>query len=104
MTETAREAVNQVMLSLGIDVTDPIATQEQFHSMRQVVALLADPELKKDLAAIRQWREAQDAIKKAGLFALVGALVTLVITFFGWAIRSAALDWLTHHATKPPGP
>ena len=102
MTVSAREAVNQVLLSLGLDASDPIATQEQFAALRNVMELMADPEFQKDLAALRAWREAQEAVKKATLIAAIGAAVTATAAFVGWVLRSAVINWLAAHAGKSP--
>lgn len=91
MTESVEEAVKRTLLTFGIDVGDPIAAQEQAAAMRSAVKLMADPEFQKDLAAVRAWRETQDTAKKAGLVALIGAAMTLLIAALGWLARAAML-------------
>jgi uncharacterized membrane protein len=72
----AREAVREVLLTLGLDVTAPIAAQADFAIMREVGKLARDAEFRKDLEAIRAWRLALAQIRSKGMLAAVGVLVS----------------------------
>ena len=102
MTEqgAARAAVKEVLLSLGLDADDPIELQAQFAAMREFIKLMADPEFQKDMTAVRAWRKDQEAIKRAGIVAVVGALVTAVFAAAGLAARSALLQFIATHGAK----
>lgn len=70
--EAARKTLQDLFLTLGVDVTDP-------------KALIA---LQTDFKQLRDWREAKEAVKKYGLRALVTTVVTsavaTVLVYFGW--------------------
>jgi hypothetical protein len=73
--QAAKEAVRSTLLTLGIDVDDPIAAQEDFAVLREVGKLVRDPEFRKDLEAVRLWRNAQKELTVHGLKAAVGLIV-----------------------------
>lgn len=69
--QIVRETVRETLITLGVDMTDPL-------------------ELQADLRFLRQWRRAQDAMTTKALATLVGVLilgfVALVVTgFVAWA-------------------
>ena len=55
--EVIKETVRQTFITLGVDISNPI-------------------ELQKDFAHLRSWRESTREIKKNGVFALIGIVVT----------------------------
>lgn len=59
-SETARAAVREMLLTLGVNANDP----EAIRKMQQ------------DFAYLRDWREASGTIKARGLAVLVGVLVS----------------------------
>lgn len=63
--ETIRQTVRETLLALGLDAEDPT-------------------ELQRDMAFLRSWRGASEAVKRQGL---VTATIVLVTGFFGllWA-------------------
>ncbi len=65
--EIIRDAVRETLISLGVDIEDPIALQ-------------------KDFAHLRTWRESTDSFKthsvKAALFTLVSGAIGLIILWF----------------------
>lgn len=68
--ELIRETVQQTLLSLGLDMSDPI-------------------ELQKDFAHLRNWRESTRQIKQNGFLALVGIVVTGSVGLFWTAFKSS---------------
>jgi hypothetical protein len=74
--QAAKEAVRETLLSLGIDVSDPIAAQKDFMVLREVGKLVMDPEFRKDMEHLRTWRIAVKEVKSKGLLTLVGLIVT----------------------------
>lgn len=85
----AKAAVEETLLSLGIDTRDPIQAQKDFMVLREVGRLVMDSEFRKDMEHLRNWRLAVKEVKTKGLITLVGILVTgavalLVAGLKGW--------------------
>jgi hypothetical protein len=75
----AEEAVRSTLLTLGIDVDDPIQAQQDFAVLREVGQLVRDPEFRKDIEHTRTWRLSLAAIKvhsaKAAITIIVGGVL-----------------------------
>lgn len=69
--ETAKEAVRQTLLTLGVNASDP----EAIRKMQQ------------DFAYLRDWREASGTIKARGFAVLVGIIVSGVAAAVWTAMR-----------------
>lgn len=80
----AREAVREVLLTLGINANDPIAMQSDFAVIREVGKLVRDPEFRKDIEHTRAWRLALGQIRSKSIAAAIGILVTGGLAAF-WA-------------------
>lgn len=76
-------AVSETLTMIGIDVRDPIRTQEQMASLRDIAKMLNDEEFKKDLAHIRRWRKSVEEVSSVGIKTAVGILIT---GFFGMIV------------------
>lgn len=74
--EAAERAVTKTLIAIGIDASDPLRAQRDFALWREMSALAASPEFRKDLEHIRRWRKMTDDIQAKGVMALVGILVT----------------------------
>lgn len=55
----AREAVHEMMISLGADVSNPAAMIE----------------MQKDFQSLREWRQSMESVKRHGLLTAVGIIV-----------------------------
>lgn len=88
--EAVSTAVKETLMSLGIDVKDPIKTQEQMAAVRDIAKMLDDEEFKKDLAHVRKWRQSVDKVSDVTIRTAVGVLIT---GFFG-LIVFAVKAWL----------
>lgn len=55
----AREAVREMMVQMGADTSNPAAMIE----------------MQKDLQALRDWRQAMEAVKRQGIVTAVGVIV-----------------------------
>ena len=86
-------AVKQTLISLGVDVNDPIRTQEQMAALRDIAKMLEDDEFKKDLAHVRKWRQSVDKVSDVTVRTAVGVLIT---GFFGMIVF-AVKAWLEKH-------
>lgn len=75
-TRAAALAVRTTLLSIGIDVDEPLEAQKDFVVLREVGKLVMDAEFRKDLESARAWRLAVEQIKKKGLATAVGIVVT----------------------------
>lgn len=73
--EAAHEAVNEVLVALGIDVTRPLCVQRDMATLREMSSMLHDPDFRQDLTQLRQWRESMAALQKRGLLVVVGTVV-----------------------------
>lgn len=85
----AKAAVEETLLTLGIDARDPIQAQKDFMILREVGKLVMDSEFRKDMEHLRTWRLAVKEVKTKGLVTLVGIIVTgavalMVAGFKGW--------------------
>lgn len=85
----ARQAEAQTLLSLGIDVANPLQAQRDFMVLREVGQLVMDSEFRKDMEYLRTWRLAIQEVKTKGLVTIVGIVVTglvalVVAGFKGW--------------------
>lgn len=59
-SETAKAAVRETLLAMGVDVSNPEAVQE----------------MQKDMAHVRLWRQSVDTVRRQSLIAAVGILVS----------------------------
>jgi hypothetical protein len=73
--QAAAKAVRSTLLTLGIDVDDPIKAQEDFAVLREVGKLVRDPEFRKDIEHTRAWRLSLAEFKVHGIKAAIGILV-----------------------------
>lgn len=85
----AKAAVEETLISLGIDARDPIQAQKDFMALREVSKLIIDPEFRRDMEHLRSWRLAVNEVKAKSLLTLVGILLTggvalLLAGFKGW--------------------
>lgn len=71
--ETAKAAVRDTLLAMGVDVSDPKSIQE----------------MQKDMAHVRLWRQSVDTVRRQTLIAAVGILVSFVAGGIWLAIRGA---------------
>ncbi len=82
----AKQAVQETLMSLGLDVANPIAAQQMFTGLREVVHTFANKEFQADLAHVRTWRVTMSGIKSKGVGTAVGILVTAaVVALIPWA-------------------
>jgi hypothetical protein len=56
----ADRATRQILLTLGVDVDNPLDAQRDFAVMREVGRLAMDAEFRKDLEHARDWRRAME--------------------------------------------
>lgn len=61
-SETAKAAVRETLLAMGVDVSDPKSIQE----------------MQKDMAHVRLWRQSVDTVRRQSLIAAVGILVSFI--------------------------
>lgn len=85
----AKAAVDETLVKLGIDVSNPIKAQQDFMVLREVGKLVMDSEFRKDMEYLHTWRMAINDVKSKGVATLVGILVTgsvalIVASFRGW--------------------
>lgn len=59
-SETAKQAVQQTLLAMGVDVSDPKAIQEMQY----------------DMAHVRRWRKSVETVQRQSLITAIGVLVS----------------------------
>jgi hypothetical protein len=92
----AKKAVRETLLTIGLDVANPIEVQRDFAVMRQIGRLAMDADFRKDLEHARTWRldmerpdgvaddladarrrrKAVEAIRTKGVLTAVGVIAT----------------------------
>lgn len=77
--ETAAKAVQSTLLTLGVDISDPIKAQSTFAAVRQMVHVFADPSFQADLAHLREMRQTVGEIKATGRRAFVNTGVSAIV-------------------------
>ena len=92
----AQIAVRDVLLTLGIDTTRHLETQQDFAVLRQVVADRSDPEYDADMIYLRNLRKSSESVRAKGMFAAIGILMTAVGGLLALGLRA----WLT--SGNPP--
>ena len=86
--EAATEAVQRTLLTLGVDVTDPIEAQKDMSALRELRALVEDEDFRKDLAHLRRWRLHMNSIESKGLLAALGLFVMGFIAFMWYGMKT----------------
>jgi hypothetical protein len=72
----AREAVREILITLGINADDPISMQRDFTVMREVGRLAMDSEFRKDIEHTRKWRKALEQLEAKSFVAAIGVIIT----------------------------
>jgi hypothetical protein len=84
----ATKAIATVFTSIGIDISKPIEAQRDFHALRELSKLAADPELQKDLQHMRIWRTRTETMTTKGMLAVLTAAVGGVATVFVYGLQN----------------
>lgn len=87
----AEKAVSSMLLSLGIDIKDPLKAQRDFAALSEVRHLVDDDEFQKDLAHLRSWRKATEDVRAKTLMAVVGLLITGAAAAFWIGLKAQLL-------------
>lgn len=86
--KAATKAVQSVLITLGIDVANPIEAQRNFQTLRDLTKLAGDSEFQKDLRHIRVWRTRTEAVTTKGMLATITAVVGGVFTVFVYGLQN----------------
>ena len=86
--EAAKQAVDQTLLSLGINTTNPVEAQKDMAALRTLRELVEDPEVQRDLTHLRRWRKAMDSIESKGVMSAFGLLALGGIAAMWYAIKT----------------
>ena len=73
--QAAERAVRATLLTIGIDVSNPLEAQRDFAIMREIGRIAMDAEFRKDLEHARRWRLAMEAAQSRGFLTIVGMVV-----------------------------
>lgn len=74
----ARQVLHEMLMSMGVDISNPIATQEMFSGLREVVRTFGDEEFQRDMQRMRTWRRTMDHVQSKGLLTMVGLAITAI--------------------------
>lgn len=83
----ADNAVQQTLITIGIDPADPIEVQKDMASMRELRIALGDKEFQKDLAHLRNWRKTMENIESKGLMAGIALVCTGGLALIVYAFK-----------------
>lgn len=72
----AREAVHETLLSLGMNIQQPLDAQRDFATLRELRAQLDDPEWVSDQIHLRKWRKSVESVTHKSVLTVLGLLVT----------------------------
>ena len=75
----AKEAVQEVLIVIGIDVSGPQAIREaqrDFVVIHELARLALDSDFRKDLEFVREWRLSTQSLRKTSVRVAVGLIVT----------------------------
>jgi hypothetical protein len=86
--KAATKAVHSVLITLGVDVNNPLEAQRNFQTLRDLTKLAGDPEFQKDLQHMRIWRIRTEAMTTKGMIALLTAAAGGVATVFVYGLQS----------------
>ena len=89
----AREAALETLQALGIDASNPLASQLQFARLRELNKLLDDDDLHKDMLFVRRLRVNADRVVEVSLKTVVTSLVTVVLGILALGTK----DWWIAH-------
>lgn len=74
--KTANKVVREILVTLGIDTSDPIAIQKDMAALREIRELVADKDFQSDMAHVRAWRESMEAAKSRSFLAIIALITT----------------------------
>lgn len=74
--KTANKVVHEILVTLGIDTTNPIAIQKDMAALREIRELVADKDFQADMAHVRAWRESMEAAKSRSFLAIIALITT----------------------------
>lgn len=74
--KTANKVVREILVTLGIDSSDPIAIQKDMAALREMRELIADKDFQSDMAHVRAWRESMEAAKSRSFLAIIALITT----------------------------
>lgn len=72
----ANKVVHEILVTLGIDTTNPIAIQKDMAALREIRELVADKDFQSDMAHVRKWRESMEAAKSRSFLTIIGIITT----------------------------
>lgn len=77
--KAATEAVQQTLLTLGVDTTNPLQAQATFVALKNLVHTFASEEMQADLAHLRAWRQTTTSLKSKSMMTIVGAVTAGIL-------------------------
>lgn len=86
--EAATAAINELMLKLGIDVTNPLSVQKDMQALRLISERLNDSEFSQDMTYLRSLRLTSESIKSKTMLTFIGVLATGLLSAVAIGIKS----------------
>lgn len=86
--EAATKTVNELMVKLGIDVTNPLTVQRDMQALRLVSERMSDTDFSQDMTYLRELRLTSESIKSKTLLAFVGVLVTGLLSAVAIGVKA----------------
>jgi len=85
--KAAENAVRRILLEMGVDMRDPIQSQREFLTLRDLTTMMTDAEFQKDLIHLRRWRKAMDTVAHKGFMATIGLLALGILGIILYAVQ-----------------
>ena len=74
--DTTYQEIMDILIKIGIDVTDPIALQNDMRALRKMREQFDDREWQDDMTHLRRWRRLIDTAQSRGMVIVLGILLS----------------------------
>lgn len=89
----AQRAVESMLITLGLDVSEPIIAQKQFAALRRIADMFDDEDYKMDMSFLRSLRSNVGKVTDTGLRTVARTIIVFVLGI----ILLGTKDWWLKH-------
>jgi hypothetical protein len=89
----AKKAVEGMLTTLGLDVSEPIVAQKQFAALRRIADMFDDEDYKMDMSFLRSLRSNVGKVTDTGLRTVARTIIVFVLGI----ILLGTKDWWLKH-------
>lgn len=88
----AKQAVEETLMSIGVDTKNPLQAQASFAALRNLVTVFSDQDFQADLQHLRAWRISVSQVRSKGMLTVLGAALTgafflVLLGFKVWVVK-----------------